>query len=103
MAHRVLTDPRGYEPFEDFRDLVWQIRFCLNAETFELLEEYLGGFVHNVLMRTLDQWNEALVQVALAERMAMTYEEYAAEYEAMMATSSEDEGDGDFVPTDFGW
>ena len=101
MAHRVLTDPRGYEPFEDFRDLVWQIRFRLNAETFELLEEYLGGFVHTVLMRTLDQWGEALMQVALAESMAMamTWEEYEAEAEA--EPEDEIEGDGDFDPTRF--
>ena len=104
MAHRVLTNLTEYDPFDNFRQLVWQIRFRLNAATFELVEEYLGSFVEYVLMPTLNQWQDALV--AQAQRMAIEYEEMREVYEALGGSSSSDEGDGDFDPnfdpTDFG-
>ena len=106
MAHRVLTDPTEYDPFDDFRQLVWQIRFRLNAATFGLVEEYLGSFVEQVLMPTLNQWQNALVaQHTMMMMMRAIGDEAMAE--ASGESSSSDEGDEDFDqnfdPKDFGW
>ena len=105
MAHRVLTDPTEYDPFDDFRQLVWQIRFRLNAATFGLVEEYLGSFVEQVLMPTLNQWQNALVAQHTMMMMRAIGDEAMAE--ASGESSSSDEGDEDFDqnfdPKDFGW
>ena len=97
MAHRVLIAPREYDPYTDFRQLVWQLRFRLGSPT-SLIEEFVGGFADNILFRTFQDWATALGELARIERQAMTLEEWD-EMMAVNDDNEEDHADEDFDPT----
>ena len=105
MAHRVMIAPREYSPIDDFRNLVFQLRFRVGTNASIIIEAYTGDYL-DILATTLEHWVAALQELARIERQEMTLEEYdemmwAREYDARedhedMMWAHEDD---DFDPT----
>ena len=104
MAHRVMIAPREYSPIDDFRNLVFQLRFRVGANASIIIEAYIGDYI-DILATTLEHWVAALQELARIERQEMPLGKYemmwAREYDARedhedMMWAHEDD---DFDPT----